>query len=80
MIKTTKRGGAGRGQGRNSLSGKAAGESPILRVRLPADLHQRAETVAGTAGLPLAEWVRKIIAQECEQAARHAPRRIITPS
>ena len=47
------RGGAGRGQGRKSVSGQGA--SPILRVRVTPDQKSKVEKMGGAA------WVRSLI-------------------
>ena len=50
----------GPGKGPTNLSG-ARGASPVLRVRVPPALIERAETLAAAAGVSVAEWVRGII-------------------
>ncbi len=48
-----------RGRGRPSLS--HAGESPLLRVRLPVELDQAVRRAAEQAGTSRAEWVRQVL-------------------
>jgi hypothetical protein len=48
-----------RGRGRPSAS--ATGESPLLRVRVPRELHQAVSDVARRAGVSRSEWVRRIL-------------------
>ena len=50
----------GPGKGPTNLSG-ARGASPVLRVRVPPVLMERAETLAAAAGLSVADWVRGLI-------------------
>ena len=50
----------GPGKGPTNLSG-ARGASPVLRVRVPPDLLERAELMAAAAGLSVADWVRGLI-------------------
>lgn len=50
----------GPGKGPTNLSG-ARGASPVLRVRVPPVLMQRAEEFAAAAGLSVADWVRGLI-------------------
>lgn len=50
----------GPGKGPTNLSG-ARGASPILRVRVPPALMERAEALAEDAGLSVADWVRGLI-------------------
>ena len=50
----------GPGKGPTNLSG-ARGASPVLRVRVPPDLMERAELMAAAAGLSVADWVRGLI-------------------
>jgi predicted HicB family RNase H-like nuclease len=50
----------GPGKGPTNLSG-ARGASPVLRVRVPPALRERAEEMAATAGLSVADWVRGLI-------------------
>jgi hypothetical protein len=49
-----------RGRGRPSLS--EAGESPLLRVRLPRDLDEAIRQAAQDAGTTRSEWVRRVLA------------------
>ncbi len=56
-----------RGRGRPSLS--HAGESPLLRVRLPQDLDEAVRLAAERAGTSRAEWVRKVLAQASRRSA-----------
>ncbi len=49
-----------RGRGRPSLS--EAGESPLLRVRLPKDLDEAVRQAAQDAGTTRSEWVRRVLA------------------
>src|SRR5262245_26455446 len=55
-----------RGRGRPSLS--RAGESPLLRVRLPVELDQAVRRAADAAGVSRADWVRRVL----DDAARSA--------
>lgn len=55
-----------RERGRPSLS--ESGQSPLLRVRLPADLDAAVTGVAARAGLSRAEWVRSVL----DEAVRRA--------
>ena len=50
----------GPGKGPTNLSG-ARGASPVLRVRVPPALMERAETLAAAAGMSVADWVRGLI-------------------
>lgn len=50
----------GPGKGPTNLSG-ARGVSPVLRVRVPPALMERAEAIAAAAGLSMADWVRGLI-------------------
>ena len=50
----------GPGKGPTNLSG-ARGASPILRVRMPMALVERAEAMAAAAGMSVADWVRGLI-------------------
>jgi len=50
----------GPGKGPTNLSG-ARGASPVLRVRVPTELLDRAETMAAAAGVSVADWVRGLI-------------------
>ena len=54
------RGGPGRGQGLKNLSGER-GESPTLRVRVPAQLLEQAEAKAQSEGIALADKVRDLL-------------------
>lgn len=56
-----------RGRGRPSLS--AAGESPLLRVRLPEDLDVAVRDAAERAGTSRADWVRNVLAQAAHRSA-----------
>ena len=47
------------GSGRKSLSG--AGASPVLRVRVSAEMLARTEETAAKAGRSVADWVRGLI-------------------
>ncbi|WP_200174025.1 ribbon-helix-helix protein, CopG family [Tomitella cavernea] len=47
------------GRGRPSLSD--AGESPLLRVRLPRDLDEAVKDAARRAGATRSEWVRRVL-------------------
>ncbi len=55
----------GPGKGPTNLSG-ARGASPVLRVRMPTALIERAETLAAASGMSVSAWLRGII----ERAAR----------
>lgn len=55
-----------RGRGRPSLS--AAGESPLLRVRLSRQLDEEVREAARRAGTTRSEWVRRVL----DDAVRHA--------
>ena len=55
-----------RGRGRPSLS--QAGESPLLRVRLPVELDQAVRRAAEQGGTSRADWVRQVL----ERAARRS--------
>jgi len=48
-----------RGRGRPSMS--TAGESPLLRVRLPRDLDEAVRAAAEKAGASRSEWVRRAL-------------------
>lgn len=48
-----------RGRGRPSLS--AAGESPLLRVRLSQDLDDAVRRAADRSGASRSEWVRRVL-------------------
>lgn len=50
----------GPGKGPTNLSG-ARGPSPVLRVRVPPALMERAEVMAASAGMSVADWVRGLI-------------------
>ena len=50
----------GPGKGPTNLSG-ARGASPVLRVRVPQELLERAEALAAAAGVSVADWVRGLI-------------------
>lgn len=50
----------GPGKGPTNLS-VARGASPVLRVRVPPALMERAEELAGAAGMSVADWVRGLI-------------------
>ena len=50
----------GPGKGPTNLSG-GRGQSPVLRVRVPPELMERAESMATAAGLSVADWVRGLI-------------------
>lgn len=50
----------GPGRGPTNLSG-ARGVSPVLRVRVPPDMMERAEAMAAAAGVSVADWVRGLI-------------------
>lgn len=50
----------GPGKGPTNLSG-ARGVSPVLRVRVPPALMERAEYLTAAAGLSVADWVRGLI-------------------
>ncbi len=56
-----------RGRGRPSLSN--AGESPLLRVRLPQDLDDAVRRAAKQAGTSRAEWVRQVLTQASRRSA-----------
>jgi predicted HicB family RNase H-like nuclease len=58
MAMTNKKQGPGKGP--TNLSG-ARGASPVLRVRMPPDLLERAEMMAAAAGVSVADWVRGLI-------------------
>lgn len=53
-----------RGRGRPSLS--QAGESPLLRVRIPWELDDAVRKAAAKRGTSRAEWVRQVL----EKASR----------
>ncbi|MEJ5867134.1 ribbon-helix-helix protein, CopG family [Pseudokineococcus sp. 5B2Z-1] len=55
-----------RGRGRPSLS--AAGESPLLRVRVPRELDEAVRAAAERAGASRSEWVRRVL----DEAVRRA--------
>lgn len=48
------------GKGPTNLSG-VRGASPVLRVRVPPALMERAEAMAAAAGVSAANWVRGLI-------------------
>lgn len=48
-----------RGRGRPSLS--QAGESPLLRVRIPRELDDAVRKAAAKTGTSRAEWVRQVL-------------------
>lgn len=52
----------GPGKGPTNLSGER-GASPVLRVRIPPALMERAETLAAASGLSVSDWVRRLILQ-----------------
>lgn len=54
------RGGPGRGQGPKNLGGER-GESPVLRVRVPAPLLEKAEEKAAQIGEALPDVVRRLL-------------------
>lgn len=56
------RGGPGRGQGPKNLGGER-GESPVLRVRVPAPLLEEAEAKAERDGIALPDKVRDMLAR-----------------
>jgi hypothetical protein len=56
-----------RGRGRPSLS--QAGESPLLRVRLPVELDQAVRHAAELAGTSRAEWVRQVLDRATRRSA-----------
>jgi len=56
-----------RGRGRPSLS--RAGESPLLRVRLPVELDQAVRRAAERAGTSRAEWVRQVLERAASRSA-----------
>lgn len=56
-----------RGRGRPSLS--QTGESPLLRVRLPAELDQAVRRAAEQAGTSRAEWVRQVLDHAVRRSA-----------
>ena len=51
---------AGPGKGPTNLSGER-GASPVLRVRVPPALMERAEAMSAAAGVSMADWVRGLI-------------------
>lgn len=55
-----RRGGPGRGQGPKNMSGER-GESPVLRVRVPAPLLDLARGKAAQRGLALPDVVRRLL-------------------
>jgi predicted HicB family RNase H-like nuclease len=55
-----------RTRGRPSLS--EAGESPLLRVRIPQDLDDAVRRAAAKSGTSRAEWVRQVL----DKASRKA--------
>ncbi len=56
-----------RGRGRPSLS--RAGESPLLRVRLPAELDDAVRRAAEEAGISRADWVRQVLEDATARSA-----------
>lgn len=56
-----------RGRGRPSLS--RVGESPLLRVRLPAELDEAVRRAAEQAGISRAEWVRRVLVDAASRSA-----------
>lgn len=50
----------GPGKGPTNLSGER-GASPVLRVRIPQALMERAEAMSAAAGMSVADWVRGLI-------------------
>lgn len=56
-----------RGPGRPSLS--SAGESPLLRVRLPRDLDDAVRRAAENAGISRSTWVRDVLADATRRAS-----------
>lgn len=50
----------GPGKGPTNLSG-ARGASPVLRVRVPPALMERAEMLAAASGVSVADWLRGLI-------------------
>lgn len=54
------RGGPDRGQGPKNMSGER-GESPVLRVRVPAPLLDKAEAKAARIGEALPDVVRRLL-------------------
>lgn len=56
-----------KGRGRPSLS--HAGESPLLRVRLPEELDDAVSEAAHEAGTSRSEWVRHILAGATRKAS-----------
>ncbi len=56
-----------RGRGRPSLS--KAGESPLLRVRLPRDLDAAVSDAARRAGASCSEWVRRVLDEAVHRAS-----------
>lgn len=56
-----------RGRGRPSLS--AAGESPLLRVRLPRELDEAVTDAARRAGASRSEWVRRVLGEAAHRAS-----------
>ena len=55
-----------RTRGRPSLS--EAGESPLLRVRLPRELDVAVRQAAAEAGLSRSEWVRQTLTEASRKA------------
>jgi predicted HicB family RNase H-like nuclease len=55
-----------RARGRPSLS--EAGESPLLRVRLPQELDDAVRKAAERTGKSRAEWVREVLARATRRA------------
>ena len=56
----TPRGGPGRGQGPKNMSGER-GESPVLRVRVPGPLLDKANEKAARLGEALPDVVRRLL-------------------
>jgi predicted HicB family RNase H-like nuclease len=56
-----------RARGRPSLS--KAGESPLLRVRLPRDLDDAVRKAAERTGKSRADWVREVLQKASRRAA-----------
>lgn len=56
-----------RSRGRPSLS--TAGESPLLRVRLPRELDEAVSDAAKRAGASRSDWVRRVLDEAVHRAS-----------
>lgn len=50
----------GYGSGPTNLSG-GRGASPVIRVRVPPALMERAAALAAAAGMSMADWLRRLM-------------------